>query len=151
MIDPSTGRRKYTRRAARRDTLWSRAAASGKSYSLVYQRIYRLGWSEEDALRVPMVEKGMADLTTERREISQRPPNSKLGVRPNPHSLRQKALRAGIPYRLAHYRVKEAFWPIERALSEPVGTRGRGKAGVGFVNQQLAADRELERSASAST
>jgi hypothetical protein len=44
----------------------------------------------------------------------------------NPDSLRQKAIRAGIPYPRVFQRI-DVGWSEERALSTPVGKRGRPK------------------------
>ena len=44
----------------------------------------------------------------------------KTGPKPRPDSLRQIALAAGLPYHVVYQRHKVAFWPLERALSEPV-------------------------------
>jgi len=43
-----------------------------------------------------------------------------VGPKPNPDSLAQKAKAAGLPYHVVYQRHKVAFWPLERALSEPV-------------------------------
>lgn len=50
---------------------------------------------------------------------------SKGGPR-NPNSLRQKAIRANLPYHVVYQRVRIHFWPLELALSEPVRKRGAG-------------------------
>jgi hypothetical protein len=43
----------------------------------------------------------------------------------NPQSLRQQALRAGLPYPVVYQRIHRHFWPAEKALSTPLLARGR--------------------------
>lgn len=53
---------------------------------------------------------------------------SRTGPVIDPNSLRQKALKAGIPYHVVYQRIRIHFWPEEKALSEPV----RIKSKMGF-------------------
>jgi hypothetical protein len=53
----------------------------------------------------------------------------KTGVAPNPNSMRQKCLKAGLPYLLVYFRMKRGGWSEEKALSTPIQRRGRQ---VGF-------------------
>jgi hypothetical protein len=48
-----------------------------------------------------------------------------VGPAPDPTSLRQRALAAGLPYHCVYLRVKRFGWTEERALSTPVQPRGR--------------------------
>jgi hypothetical protein len=44
----------------------------------------------------------------------------KGGPAPDPLSLRQRALTAGLPYHAVYFRIKRFGWSIERALTEPL-------------------------------
>lgn len=43
----------------------------------------------------------------------------------DPNSLRQRCLKAGLPYTQVYLRINKLGWTIERALSTPMGKRGR--------------------------
>lgn len=47
------------------------------------------------------------------------------GVKPNPNSLRQKALKAGMPYARVYQRVRLFGWDEQEALTRPIQPRGR--------------------------
>lgn len=55
-----------------------------------------------------------------------------VGPKPDPDSLRQKALKAGIPYSVAYQRIVLHGWPEDKALSEPVQQRGKYERKTGF-------------------
>lgn len=48
-----------------------------------------------------------------------------VGPQINPNSLRQRSIAAGLPYYVVYQRVKIFDWTEERALSTPVGPKGR--------------------------
>lgn len=43
----------------------------------------------------------------------------------DPNSLRQQAIKAGLPYHVVYQRVMILCWPLEKALSTPIQPRGR--------------------------
>lgn len=49
----------------------------------------------------------------------------KAGFPPDPNSLRQKAIVAGLPYLQVYFRIKRGGWTEERALATPIQPRGR--------------------------
>lgn len=49
---------------------------------------------------------------------------SHTGPPTNPGSLRQIAIKAGLPYSVVYQRVKLHRWPLEQALSTPILDRG---------------------------
>lgn len=51
--------------------------------------------------------------------------NRRPGGKKNPTSLRYRAIAAGLPYQQIYFRVHRFGWTEERALSTPIGTRGR--------------------------
>jgi len=51
----------------------------------------------------------------------------KTGPTPNPNSLRQKAIKAGLPYAVVYLRIRDGGWSEERALSTPKLPRNHPK------------------------
>ena len=51
--------------------------------------------------------------------------NRRVGMKPDPKSLRNRAKLAGLPYQQVYLRVKRLFWTEEKALSTPIARRGR--------------------------
>jgi hypothetical protein len=45
------------------------------------------------------------------------------GPKPNPNSLRQKAIKAGLPYHAVYLRMRSGLWTEERALTTPLRRR----------------------------
>jgi len=66
----------------------------------------------------------------------------KVGPKPNPNSIRQKAIKAGLPYYVVYQRIKIHMWPSELALTTPVLPRGR----IRSENRDLIQQLHLERS-----
>jgi len=50
---------------------------------------------------------------------------NRRGVPSDPNSLRQKSLKAGLPYLPVYFRMKRGVWSEEKALSTPIQRRGR--------------------------
>lgn len=48
----------------------------------------------------------------------------KAGRKIDEMSVRQYAVRAGLPYAVLYHRLKRGYWTLERALSEPVRKNG---------------------------
>lgn len=82
------------------DSFRSRAILLDVDPNLAWQRVHRLGWTEEEALSTP---------------------TSKPGAAIKPSSLRQRAIKSGIPYRTVLSRVKYGGWTEEQALTIPLG------------------------------
>lgn len=47
------------------------------------------------------------------------------GPAPDPSSLRQQAIKAGLPYHVLYQRVRIHCWPLDKALATPKQDRGR--------------------------
>jgi hypothetical protein len=56
----------------------------------------------------------------------------KTGPTENPNSLRQKALKAGLPYMVVYLRIRDGGWSEERALSTPKLPRNHPKPKTGW-------------------
>jgi hypothetical protein len=67
----------------------------------------------------------------------------KSGSPINPQSLRQKALKAGLPYRLVWHRINKLGWTAKRALSTPKQKQGAWQQSQSKL--QLEADEKAGR------
>lgn len=102
----------------------------GLHFHTVYQRIKLMGWTESDALNIPIGKPGlnshapaMMDRTHEPRDYK---PSKLTGRKSNPLSLRSRAVAAGVPPNIAYAR-RSLGWSDDQILDAPYQPRSKSE------------------------